>query len=429
VDLLPSYLRFRAITDVQRGTGTPRLRDNTSSPASNYISWAFEFGIVLFITISVARGAARKTYCEFCGRWKRRQLATYEAGLSDTIAQMIEHGRLHELQEIVPIALQRQRKYTAVAAEYCPPPARPDRSACDVMVSVKEVTRGGGLGALSQWDMAWGKLRLDRLVLKPNEIATLAKVFPQLQQASDASVPQPTPAEPRTWVARITPIEHETSATKLLTWQNATIGNLILFSGFALIGLGAWIMYIGATTIEESQNFREPIVRGVLITIAGGLVLIAGFASYIPNTTFLGNQWFWRKTRRLIGQRANRVVDPSADDAVFVEIVPRVNWGRAMLETATDVGFIQIDRYSRELRFEGDREQIVCPRDAIESVALGSFTVGAGMAGATTYHALLVVMHTADGSREIPFIPRMYRWRLGSHTRRLAALDLYQSLT
>ena len=55
--------------------------------------------------------------------------------------------------------------------------------------------------------------------------------------------------------------------------------------------------------------------------------------------------------------RTDLLVDPDAEGAAFVEIVPRENWAAIKLETATDLGFVRVDATRRALLFEGDKER------------------------------------------------------------------------
>ena len=49
----------------------------------------------------------------------------------------------------------------------------------------------------------------------------------------------------------------------------------------------------------------------------------------------------------------------------FVDIIPRHNWGKMMMENATDIGFLQMDSRRRQLIFEGDRERYWIPVESI----------------------------------------------------------------
>src|SRR5262249_853269 len=49
-------------------------------------------------------------------------------------------------------------------------------------------------------------------------------------------------------------------------------------------------------------------------------------------------------------------------------VVPRINWGKVMIENASDIGFLELNKKRRELIFEGDRERYWIPVESILEV-------------------------------------------------------------
>jgi hypothetical protein len=86
------------------------------------------------------------------------------------------------------------------------------------------------------------------------------------------------------------------------------------------------------------------------------------FARY-PTSRFM-----LRQARRAFELRADPAVDWNDPDLVFVDIIPRINWGKTMMENATDIGFLELNQKKRELIFEGDRERYWIPVDSILEV-------------------------------------------------------------
>src|SRR5205823_5021432 len=152
-------------------------------------------------------------------------------------------------------------------------------------------------------------------------------------------------------------------------------------------------------------------VPAITAIIAGASLAVLTIGLFIFNPSFLANRWFRAKAVRVIGQRADAIVNPAAADAHFVEIVPRAHWGRAMLETAVDVGFARVDPARATLLFEGDRERYSIPAASIQVARVETCAVGEGLPNPTAYSAIVLLVRTSEGLREIPMVPRMYRWR------------------
>lgn len=71
---------------------------------------------------------------------------------------------------------------------------------------------------------------------------------------------------------------------------------------------------------------------------------------------------------KVVARRPNRIVQPGDTNALFVELVPRKNWGGG-LECARDVGFLAISP-ENELLFEGGRERWIIPAESIASISV-----------------------------------------------------------
>jgi hypothetical protein len=73
--------------------------------------------------------------------------------------------------------------------------------------------------------------------------------------------------------------------------------------------------------------------------------------------------------KREFARRTGCLVQPSDADALFVEIVPKLNWGKMVLESASDVGSLRVDKRRREILFEGNKERWRIPAAATVSAA------------------------------------------------------------
>src|SRR5262249_4550790 len=134
---------------------------------------------------------------------------------------------------------------------------------------------------------------------------------------------------------------------KILTWKTLLIGNLLTLLPLLLFVAG--MVRAGMAAFEWLEDAQRPRAKPVgqvissLVLIGLGL-LSAGLAAYMVfrNTTKIANWYLKRKVRKAFRWRPDCNVDPDDPEATFVEVVPRQNWGKLMLETATDVGFLLV---------------------------------------------------------------------------------------
>ena len=92
-----------------------------------------------------------------------------------------------------------------------------------------------------------------------------------------------------------------------------------------------------------------------------------------------------------------RLVKPGDSEALFVEIVPKLNWGKLSLETARDAGFLRVDKARREVLFEGDRERWRIPAAAITYCEMEFFVEGQGShAARKVFYTVLRARHPTE---------------------------------
>src|SRR5262249_20544202 len=142
------------------------------------------------------------------------------------------------------------------------------------------------------------------------------------------------------------------------------------------------------------------------------------------NTTKIANSYLRRVARNQVRSRAERIVDPDDPNAVFVELVPRRNWSRLMLETATDVGYLVLDEGRREVLFEGDHERMRIPASTILSCETEHTLIGEGAPGSMKYFFTVLEVEDGSASRELPFSYRGDLGSLGASVRRERAVNL-----
>jgi hypothetical protein len=130
-----------------------------------------------------------------------------------------------------------------------------------------------------------------------------------------------------------------------------------------------------------------------------------------------------RQTWQAFEFRADPAVDLRNPEIIFIDIVPRINWGKMMMENASDIGFLELDRSRRQLIFEGDRERYWIPVESILSVKheFWAESVQHQLQSSPTLHHLVVVRAaTADGPKEFCFARRQNEFKRRTAKRRLA---------
>jgi hypothetical protein len=228
--------------------------------------------------------------------------------------------------------------------------------------------------------------------------------------------------------ADVKPID-ELFAHRILSLKTVILGNLLTLTPllllFAGIGLAAGAAYLafGEGAPEDGEHVLDPRV-GVLLIAVGVLVAAASAYWGLRNTTKLANWYLRRLARREVLSRPDGLVDPDHPEAVFVEVVPRQNWNRLMLETATDVGFLLVEELRREVLFEGDRERMRIPAGAILSCEVEQTVIGEGTGGAMKYYFTVLRVQQTSGVRELAFAYRGDLGTLGAGVRERRAADL-----
>jgi hypothetical protein len=208
---------------------------------------------------------------------------------------------------------------------------------------------------------------------------------------------------------------------RVLTRKTAVICNVLallpLLFMFAGMGLAAAAAYLGV-----GQDLGP---TGNYVLIGVGVVIALSSAYWgLRNSTKLSGWYLRRRSRGQVKARLDALVDPDNPEAIFVEVVPRENWKRLMLETATDVGFLLLDDLRREVLFEGDRERIRIPAAAILACEVEQILIGESNAGGMPYYFTVLRVRDGEGVRELPFAYRGDLGQFGAGVRALRALTL-----
>jgi hypothetical protein len=149
-----------------------------------------------------------------------------------------------------------------------------------------------------------------------------------------------------------------------------TLGPLVALMVLA-IGLFGFGLY-------EIKIARAPATLTNLGALFGG---IACFIFGVWFTSRFGNlvpsRYLRSVSRSVIELRPGAAFNPRDPEAVYIEVIPRSNWGKAMVRPFSDFGLMKVDPLARAILFEGDQERWRIPATSLISMDVESFW-GAG---------------------------------------------------
>jgi hypothetical protein len=171
-----------------------------------------------------------------------------------------------------------------------------------------------------------------------------------------------------------------------LTFAPATLGALV----------ATWQLFPG----NQALSFA-PVVLGLGLTVGLGWVL-GGCMLRKPWSA----DYLFHKARTELLQRPDTIVDPNDPEAIFVEVIPRRNWGQLALQNAEDIGFLLLDTSKRQVLFEGDNKRYRIPARAVLSCEVELMNPNEADDPRGTPVGL-VVLKVRDrlGERELPLRP------------------------
>jgi hypothetical protein len=445
-DLLPDYIRMRIQTDVLRDAHDSR-RDNDTArrKGSAFINWgvfAVETVIVLGFTTAAGLARARKSYCEICRQWMVREITHFDPAQTEGLMAAFRSSSARALAGLGAQPAFATFPCAMLAVEYCPSVRDGRARDCPVYASLKRVTSAVGSNQfLDAFDSSQGKVLIRSLQLNPDEVAALGsrfKVFESLagRAAVTALMPEAAaeekPAAAAGAFVDVRPVEAD-CAGRVLTKRNAIIGTALTFAAVLLLfagpGLAAWG---GITAFPDDKSSGEVSperkAAGIAALSLGGVLFFATAAFFFVNPTWLGNRYLLKTVQREFARRAGCLVDLHDPDALFVEIVPKLNWGKLGWENARDVGFLRVDKARREILFEGDQERWRIPAAAITHCDVEFFVEGQGTHAATKiFYVVLRARHPSE-FWEAPIRERTGMGLFRSGQRKKSAIRLCEAI-
>ena len=407
--LLPAYIRLRMATDVTRDLHEPdkeeQPRRHSGDSLSNWAHFWIETVVVLCFTTAGGLRRARKTYCESCGRWMTRELTYFDPVKEPELLEALRHGSARSLSALCAAPVFSTVPNTTLALECCPSLKDGTAHDCRLYASIKNITANPAGAKLDPFETAKGKLLVRYAELNRDELPALALRFPFLETitgrsavAALAPLPDELESQPAGGVFAEITSPGSDHAGKVLTRKTILIGNglvlLALVGIFASVGLMAW----GALTAfpDHPTGPIDPATKlfGLgLLGLGGALFLVVAVVS-LMNPSFLGSRYLLKRVKAEFARRPGVLVPPDDPEALFVEIVPKLNWGKLSLETASDVGLLRLDRSRREILFEGDKQRWRIPVAALTYCEVEFFVEGKGThAARKIYYTVLRAAH------------------------------------
>jgi hypothetical protein len=402
LDWLAEHLVWRKEVEqqVRVGAGAARAQPRGGA-ALNWFNFVMELGLVLSLTVGGGLSLAGRPYCAKCRRWMKREAAFLPAGSGDRVVWAVEEDCLPDLKGLPSLPPPSAGSYTAVTVAWCPPVVQSEAK-CPAYLSVKEVRLGGGIGQFSQVELVFGRTLLWMHPLTRRQVGQLRERFPALERLLERPVRDDQPERPTTAVAVVEPVE---DPGRILSPMTKLIGNaleaiilVLFFGGFLLVVLGG----VGVFWLDAPRRWSwglGGVGVGLVSLVVGGIL-----GTQCPS--FLSFPYLRSHARSVVRRRPGPWVDPDDPDAELVDVVPRENWGKLMVETASDVGFLLVDGERGEVRFEGDHERWRVPVGSIQSCVVEEVAYAAGSAGETRVYFVVLEARRKKGVLEVPLARR-----------------------
>ena len=419
VTFLPKYIRLRLENDVLRDTHSLKEKDDASRrhPERFYVNgfiFLIEIGIVVGLAGAAGFRRARKPYCERCRDWMDREITRFDPMKTDALFQALKNATAPTLTTLFTSPEFPSVPNASLAFDVCRSLKAGRSIECAAFVSIKQIEQNPKGAVLDAFDSSKGKLLVNFAQVQTDELPLMAGRFPFLA-GKKGMIAQPTivsPILPPTNSKSAHSVETKTLppefSGRVLSRRNILIGNAlsisILLGCFGGIGLAV----LGGVTAFPDHPPAEGVSPGIktlgIALLAIGIPLFVTFAFLgVMNVGFFSNRWLRDLARRELKRRPANLVNPDAPEARFVEVVPKLNWGKMMLETATDVGFLALDKQRGLVLFEGDKECYRIPVQSIVWCAMEIYVQGEGTHGATRFYYVVIRANHPTQFWEAPF--------------------------
>ncbi|HEV2962904.1 MAG TPA: hypothetical protein VG649_13830 [Candidatus Angelobacter sp.] len=428
-DLLPAYIKARMKTDVIHDVNRSK-ESATHSAVMNWLMLGLEASGVFFIVIFPSIQRSRRPYCEACGRWMKRSVTSFSPKASAVVMDALRSGSSQALVALCATPVYSSVPNLTVGIDLCPSLQEGAWRGCPVYISVKQIIQWQGIGGADPIDQARGKLLLRALQATSTEIAALAPRFKLLDNITGRSaIAGPLQTKAANLVqedlsVEIRDVESEYAGkvrTRGMIWAGSVLTFAPLLTFFGGLGLLLWATGILDGKVSPIEKFTAfGMIAVAIVCIVGGM----GVA--LLNPTYIANRILQQRLRHELARRPKRIVNPDNPESLFAEIVPKANWGRLMLDSASDVGLLLLDQGKREILFEGDRERLRIPVDALTYCGFEEFVYKSGHA-TIRYHYVVLRIESPTRFWEAPIRLRTGTG-LGARKRKKEMMAVFESI-
>lgn len=408
IDFLPRYLAFRMGNDVLVDVAAPDRNKragrgpDTVQVIFNWSFFALETLLASGLMMAFGIQRAVRAYAERPKQWMYAATGFCAAGLGRPLADAFQDG-LAAVKPSLAAMEPGAREFCELTLEFCPPGDENDELGPGFLTIKEVILPGGNAGGRKETRIA------RQWLVEEEDFEYLATQIPAFAPALGPTA-LPVAATPTSAVtpgasADIRQVEPPYGGT-VLTPRHLAIGTCIALFPLALaLGVVAVLTALG---ILLQDDLEAPQVV-VLILIGLGILAVSlwymiRFGDYLPS------RYLYGLSVGAVNQRPRVLVEPDNPDAVYVQVIPRQNWGKVMVENAADVGFLWVDRQRCRILFEGDRERWTIPAQALVSCRVERFLVGDPAAGGTAFYVAVLRARLRDAVWEGPVTLRHIYW-------------------
>ena len=390
LDLLPEVIRLRMASDTITATPGPIDDDASPTPGLNWVFFSLDLAILTIGSGAAGFVAARRAWCERCGRWASSTTMSLPAEAADAVrAALAGDPPMADLAKLARYAVSPHMAQSAGL--------RLTLDRCETVDCVRPAELRMKVPLFASGAKEEAGLRRD---LTHEEARQLAPLF------GDAPDAQPTPAASNdAGVATVERLEGATVGRVTKGWGAAVVGAadilpMLLGLAGSFGGLGLMVLISGRA--DEGRAATWEWVAGGMFLVIAVLWAIASVVIQLWWPNSFGNRTLGRRLRESIERRPDAIVLPSDPLARVAEIVPLESVGRLTQKTE-DVGLVVVDSARRELRFEGDTSRRRVPAEAIVGAEHATYTEASSQFTTTTHHFCVLTVRTPDGERRWPF--------------------------
>jgi hypothetical protein len=401
LDILPRYINFRMQTDVHvdvvRGNRNVARGADAVRTVLNWSAFTLEFGMLTGLCVAVAVSLASRAYCEEHRKWYRREEIRCQPGIARPITEALETNTMSELAGQIDPLPGVKLPCCAVKIEYCAAGGSRGILEEPVYLTVSEHD-----ASQRKWRPSRGLHVAKRWQVNRDALAVFIMSFNGLRRAlggaayelDSQSISRPEPARGRAEICPVPPPYGGTILTRGHIFIETLVGLVpTVFALAACAGLIGYGVYFRGEL--EIQHFA--CIGGAVIALLGGWIWYSlNFASYLPSI------YLHSVARRALKQRPNAWVEADNPDVMYVQVIPRSHWGKIMLENASDVGYLLVEKTRRVILFEGDRERWRIPAEAVISCEIEHFSPGTATDGPFRFYVAVLRAQTVAETWEAP---------------------------